>query len=628
MKNIYFVQTGFEFDGSAYLPYAAGTIIAYSKQFPEINSNYTFAGIVFRREKLADALSRIINPGIVFFSCSVWNTEYNKALAKLVKGKYPECIIAFGGHSIDENGTFLEDNSFCDLLTFGEGEVTTYKLLLNLLENKIENTPNISFRKDDKIIKTPREMYHNLENYPSPYLTGVFDDIIKSGKDGEFLAVLESNRGCPYSCAYCDWTAGRKMRHFPLEKVFAEIEWFGKNKVEYIFGADSNFGMFDRDLDIANKFVETKRKYGYPKVFRPCYEKNSDERVFSVCKLLNSEKMDKGATFAYQTLSDIALENIGRKNLTMEHFSNLMSKYNDAKIPAYSELILGLPGETYESFCRGLCRLLENGQHNSVSVYYCEALPNSKLTEPSYMKKHGINVIKVGFNHIHSAPKKNEEVKEYSYLVRSTATMNEEDWVKSNLFSVTLQTFHALGVLRFFALYLVHEGKCSYYDFYMGLEKYIENGDNKLKAMFDIFRNKYESSFDGQWNYYNPAFGDVTWFFEEGAFLEFVSDADEMYSLVEPYLKSFDIDPELFDELLKYQKFALRKNENARKENFRYDFEDYFRKIIKGEYTPLKKESCLYTTSSSEFESFAEYAKNIVWFGRRRGATLNEVIKL
>jgi hypothetical protein len=91
---------------------------------------------------------------------------------------------------------------------------------------------------------------------------------------------------------------------------------------------------------------------------------------------------------AYQTLCDDALKNINRKNLTMEHFSDLMASYTEANIPTYSELILGLPGETAESFCQGLCKLLRAGQHNSISVYYCELLPNAPMCEPEYMKKY------------------------------------------------------------------------------------------------------------------------------------------------------------------------------------------------------------------------------------------------
>ena len=88
----------------------------------------------------------------------------------------------------------------------------------------------------------------------------------------------------------------------------------------------------------------------------------------------------------------VTARNIGRKNLTMEHFASLMKKYNEAGIPTYSELILGLPAETKESFCKGICKLLENGQHNSVSVYHCEVLPNSELAQPEYIEKHKIEI--------------------------------------------------------------------------------------------------------------------------------------------------------------------------------------------------------------------------------------------
>ena len=108
---------------------------------------------------------------------------------------------------------------------------------------------------------------------------------------------------------------------------------------------------------------ELNKATGFPKVFRPCYEKNSADRVFRISKTLNSRGLDKGATMAYQTLCDDALKNINRKNLTMEHFSGLMASYTEANIPTYSELILGLPGETYESFSKGIETLFEEGQH-------------------------------------------------------------------------------------------------------------------------------------------------------------------------------------------------------------------------------------------------------------------------
>lgn len=624
MKNVYFVQVGFEFDGSVYLPYAVGTIIAYCKENPQIKSEYAFPEIIFKREKLSSAMDKIRSPFMVAFSCSVWNMEYNKALAKRIKEKYPQCIIVFGGHSVSEDGKLLEAESYIDILLFGEGETVFSKLLLNLSKGDFKVTSDIAYRENGSIIRTERTLCEDLSELPSPYLSGIFDKIIEENKGMEFLSVLETNRGCPYSCAYCDWCAGKKMRFFPIEKVQKEIQWLSENKIAYCFCADSNFGMFDRDIEIADMLIEVKKKNGYPEVFRPCYEKNSDERVFRICSALNSVGMDKGATMAYQTLCDEALKNIGRKNLTMEHFSSLMKKYNEAGIPTYSELILGLPGETKESFCKGMCRLLENGQHNSLSVYHCEALPNSDLTEPSYVEKHKIEIIKVAFNHIHSAAKKDEEVKEYSYLVRSTATLSREDWVYANLFSVCLQCFHSLGILRYLAMHFSETKKSTYYDFYTSLLSFIMNTGGKLNKLWTDFKVKYETSLAGDWNYYNESFGDVTWFFEEGAFIEIISNFDEYMSELTEFIDSYNLGKDFQKELLSFQKFMLRKPfETAKEASFSYDFYSFFESITKGNPATLQKKSTSLTvTPKTVYDNIASFAKETVWFGRRRGATV------
>ena len=125
MKKVYFVQVGFEFDGSVYLPYGVGTIIAYCRSVEKINEKYEFSDIIFRREKLQTALEKISEPSVVGFSCSVWNMEYNKALARLVKERYPQCFIVFGGHSATAESL---NEEYVDCVMLGEGEETFARL--------------------------------------------------------------------------------------------------------------------------------------------------------------------------------------------------------------------------------------------------------------------------------------------------------------------------------------------------------------------------------------------------------------------------------------------------------------------------------------------------------------------
>lgn len=629
MKNIYMVQVGFAFDNSAvYLPYSVATIISYCKSIPEIKDQYNFKKPIYKRNRIADIVSSLESPYIMGFSCYLWNTEFNKALAKAVKEKYPDCIIVFGGHNAAEDGSLLKSENYIDIVMTGEGEETFASLLT---AKNLCDCPNIYYRENGKIVKTQKKFYEDISKYPSPFLDGTLDEVIDNDPDTDFLAVLETNRGCPFDCAYCDWCTQKSVRQFPIEKVNAEIKWLSDHKIEYIYCADANFGLLERDEAIIDTLVSYKKQTGYPDVFRCCYTKNSNDRVFRMCQKLNECGMDKGATLAYQSLSEEVLENIGRKNLSMEHFSDLLKKYNAAGIPSYSELILGLPGETKESFCKGLCTLLDHGQHNSISVYYCEVLPNSPLGQKDMIEKYNIEVAKVKFNHIHSANDKKEEVEEYSYIIRSTSTMNRNDWVDTNMFSVCVQCFHSLGLLRCFALYLRYEKNLSYFDFYSHLLDYIMNEDTGfLHILFKSFEYKYKNSEDGEWNYYNPELGNIIWFFEEGAYIECIKNYNEYKKSIMPFLESFDIDKDVFEDIEKYQDNILKV---PFKQNYdftcRHDMHKYFSLLMQGKITSLRKNKISYSFKQKKaFSSWHDFAKATVWYGRRKGAStfMNEII--
>src|SRR5262249_30735181 len=123
----------------------------------------------------------------------------------------------------------------------------------------LEGVAGITFRKrgssegatPDRLVRTPdRERITDLDSIPSPYLTDWFQ---RQDAERWIAAIIETNRGCPYSCTFCDWGAATasKIRLFSTERVFAEIDWVSKNRIEVLWFADSNFGIFPRDIDIA-----------------------------------------------------------------------------------------------------------------------------------------------------------------------------------------------------------------------------------------------------------------------------------------------------------------------------------------------------------------------------------------
>ncbi len=625
-KKVYLVQINVTYSKTiAYLPYAAGCLAAYAWSDEEISSSYELADILCVRHTVEENFAKIKDPAVVGFSCYVWNMEYNLCLARMIKEEYPDCVIVFGGHNVPDDTSLLQKHGFIDVLMHAEGEVP-FAMLLKALDGKgeIKDIPDISFRCGEEFVTTEKKRIYDISDYPSPYTAKIFDPITESYPDITFHATLETNRGCPYGCAFCDWCFTKKIRLFPMERIKGDIDWISAHKIPYCYCADANFGIEKRDIEIAEYILEVNRKNGYPQVFKPCYAKNSDETVFEIGKILNHSAIDKGVTLAYQSLDPQTLENIGRKNLTLEHYSGLTAKYAEEKIPTYTELILGMPGETYDSFCNGLCRLLENGQHNSMTVYTCQVYCNAPIASKEMVDKYKIRWERQPLHGIHY-PANFNGVQEYYDVVVETKDMSKEMWVKANMFSVCLQSFHHLGLLRCFALYARHELDISYYDFYNRLLDYIFSDESKyIYKLFEEIRWKTENTEVSDWCYQKDIFSKVGWYFEEGIFLDLIYNRDVFWQDIMPFIESLGIEKDVFDEMLKYQKSILRLPETETVEiETDYDFYNYFQGIYDDEYQPLKKVGTKLTIKlEKKIRDWAEYAQEIIWFGKRRSATI------
>ncbi len=557
MKNVYFVQTNSVFGSgvkSAYLPYSIGSIAAFAWADERIKNEYALKKFIFMREDIEKIVAEMQEPYFVGLSCYVWSMEFNKALAKAIKEKYPSCLICMGGHSISPDAKEMEQYPFIDFLTHGEGEVPTKELLLSLsVGGNLNNVRGLSFRSGGKVITTPLAPVCDISDFPSPYLEGYFDEILKDTSI-KYSLIWETNRGCPNRCAYCDWGALKsKVRMFPMERLKAEIEWMAKNKIEYIYCSDANFALFDRDEEITDLMIESKRKTGYPEKFKTNFTKNRDEFVFKLsCKMFD-EGLGKSPTLSFQTMSSEALKNIGRTNMSLEHFKNLMQMYTNRGIMAYSELILGLPGETYESFSEGIETLFKCGQHKSVIVYPCELLPNSSLGSREAVEKYEINVCKTEFRQHHSAVDPSA-IKEYSDNIISTYSMNLEDWKRSYIFALYVQGLHTMCLTMMIAVYLFNEKGVGYKTFYEGLIEYSEeNPESFCGKLYKECKEFVDAVIDGTESFKSvfEGFGKTTWGFDEYLFMKGAVNPDSFYSEIEDYISRFEIVEDVKDDLIK-----------------------------------------------------------------------------
>ncbi len=621
-RNFYFFQVNYSYGKAAHLPYTAGQLSAYAFADKDVAENYRLEKIFFLRDSVENVINEISDPFLVAFSTYIWNCNFNKAVAQKIKEKYPQCKIVFGGHHVAPGGGMLEECPYIDYLLHGEGEVILRRLMRSLIGlDDAADIPGISLRTKDGIITNPQVISDECD-FPSPYLNGYFDSILAENPDTDFMALIETSRGCPNSCAYCDWSNMKsKIRKFPIERVYAEIDWVSRNKVYGLGSADSNFGMFSRDLEITDKIVEAHKATGRPVGFQTSYAKNSTKTVFDIGMKLEKAGLNKGITLSFQSMNDEVLKNIGRENISIEYYSELMRMYNEAGVATYTELILGLPGETYESFVDGIDKLLQLGQHNSIYIHNCEWLPCSIMGQKDYVEKYGIRTSHIPLNQPHREADSKDEIPEESSIVTETYSMSRESWKKMNLFSAIIQSCHHMGLVQFFALYLFNEGICSYKEFYNSLLEFALSNPSTVigKAFYEISRKLDDVIAEcGTPTCVDSRFGNIMWTFEEYTFLSSVYNLNEFYEEVSPLLSGYFKDKELFSELLEFQKIMLKK---PFAEDFTfeasYNFVEYFSNLLNGKQAALTEKKHTFSVKSKPFSSWEHFARIVAWYGRK-----------
>jgi putative methyltransferase len=139
MKNVYLFEINDILTNQAKLPYSTGLIWSYCSTIEKIKNNFKLDKLFWWRQETEDIIKQIKEPHIVGFSCFVWNWNNNVELARLIKEKYPNCIIVFGGWQApmsDRSKGFFHKYPFVDIVVHGEGEIVFGNILLESLKDE------------------------------------------------------------------------------------------------------------------------------------------------------------------------------------------------------------------------------------------------------------------------------------------------------------------------------------------------------------------------------------------------------------------------------------------------------------------------------------------------------------
>lgn len=366
----------------------------------------TYPGLITTKlfkypDKLFAALKKE-EPDILAFSNYTWNFYLSLHFAGIAKELYPNLIIVMGGPNIriDKEGiyNFLKKVKNVDVYIPLESESSFCSLIGQIL--KQGKPSNLK-----QLYAQSREIpgcYFSIENYnfsfidysqtdtflkyDSPYLTGILDEFIK---DPRLAPIFETARGCPYGCTYCAWgiAALGKLRVKKIDQVIKEFYYVAENSAgqNYWYFADSNFGIYDYYLELAQVLRKIRDTYSFPKQLNISWSKNSGNRLLKITKTLQDMVPSQ---IAVQSLDKEVLKKINRKNLDDEDIQRLNKEFHEQGSIVATDILVGCSGESLTSHLKTL-RAAFQLDFDEININNIRLLPGSKMETEEERQKYG-----------------------------------------------------------------------------------------------------------------------------------------------------------------------------------------------------------------------------------------------
>ena len=589
--------------------------MAYALQH---NPDWRMGELVWRRDPIESTAQRLSTYDIVALSTYVWNREYNYCLGRRIKAINPHCTIVVGGpEPAIADPELFRKQPWMDIVIKLEGELVFSKLLQNWQQD-FSTVPGLLINCNGSVLDTgDAERIADLESLPSPYLTGIFDGLIKDYPDVTWNGTLETNRGCPYQCTFCDWGSltYNKVKKFDLARVFAELEWMGEH-CGFVTITDANFGMFvERDNAIITKLIEVQRRWGRIKNFSMTWAKNQKNEVVDIVRRLVAESptASSGLTVSVQSLDENVLDIIKRRNLDQHKIEEIFALCDRYSIPVYTELILGLPGETEASWRENYWRLFRAGNHTGIVVLHAQLLENAEMNLQQ-RKFYQLDAVPI-YDYM-SGTYDNGEVTESVEVVVGTRDIPRSRMLDIMVWNSFIQTFHINGMTSYCARFMAARG-VDYSEFYDQLWHRVQQdpwwsiklGETRSLYKQWITEGRIDTWVGGipvpGWNLHNR----LTLIVHSEGYI------DQTYELVKNWLR--EVMPQYADQLIQFQRASMMEHHRLPHMPERHYFDwNFWGYLVEG--TELNQPVTLeFSTQENCNMSKAMFLENF-WFGRKR----------
>ncbi|HUY85922.1 MAG TPA: hypothetical protein VMU77_02310, partial [Acidimicrobiales bacterium] len=403
---------------------------------------------------------------------------------------------------------------------------------------------------------------------------------------------------------------------------------------------DANFGMLPRDIEIIEKVIASRHSTGYPYTISVQNAKNSTERSYKIQKLLSDNMHTTGVTLSLQTTNQNTLKNIRRANIRSESFRELQRRFARDGIYTYTDVIIGLPGETYVEFADSIAQVIADGQHNHIQFHNCSILPNAEMGDPEYIKKFGMVTAPLPIRAVYAPADEEPEYEEFLDTVVATDAMPPQQWVQAKTFAWMTDLLYFDRLLQI-PLLVTHERLGVSHRLLM--ESITEADEEQFPTLGwarSLLRTQAALIQDGTLEFFKGSSGgNLLWPGDQYLYIEMVSERrlDQFYQEAEKSLMEFTklaSDP-LEESIIIQEAFSLNKALLCLPDQDRdvsvvlsHDILSYWRGVSEGETPELTETMASYriNRAARTWSSIEDWAEFLIWCqGRDKREYLYEI---
>lgn len=304
-----------------------------------------------------DILGAILarNPVIVGFGVYIWNVDETTRLVADLKRIAPHITVILGGPEVSYETEQQQICQLSDYMITGEADLAFAELCGRLLsvadasQELIHSLPTEVRR--CRIIHAP---VPDLNHLTLPY------DLYSETDIAQRVIYVEASRGCPFTCEFCLSALEIPVRQFRLELFLAAMDQLLARGTRLFKFVDRTFNLNIRvSLAILEFFLERYQ----PGMFLH-FELIPDRLPETLKDVI--ARFPAGALqfeVGIQTFNDSVSELISRRQDNHQVEQNLTWLREHTSVHVHADLIVGLPGESMESFAAGFDRLVHLAPH-------------------------------------------------------------------------------------------------------------------------------------------------------------------------------------------------------------------------------------------------------------------------